>query len=68
MGQALRRASGRVRTSSSIDPTSSSSKSKSDVDRRPPPTDELKISKTAGEHGALDSGACSVMRAFSFCA
>ncbi|XP_062150303.1 uncharacterized protein LOC133858861 isoform X1 [Alnus glutinosa] len=55
MGQALRRASGRVRTSSSIDPTSSSSKSKSVIDRRPPPTDELKISKTAGEHVALDS-------------
>ncbi|XP_059431211.1 uncharacterized protein LOC132164680 isoform X1 [Corylus avellana] len=55
MGQALRRASGRVRTSSSTDPTSASSKSKSVVDRRPPPTDELKISKTASEHGSPDS-------------
>ncbi|KAF5465495.1 hypothetical protein F2P56_015501 [Juglans regia] len=57
MGQAFRRASGRIRTSYSIDPTpSTSSKSNSVVDRRPPivgPTDDLNISKT-GDHGALD--------------
>lgn len=54
MGQALRRASGRIRTSSSIDPAASSpaSKSKIAVDRPPPvvsPTDELKVPKTSGQ-------------------
>ncbi|KAB1214019.1 hypothetical protein CJ030_MR1G027446 [Morella rubra] len=54
MGQALRRASGRIRTSSSIDPAASSPapKSKIAVDRPPPvvsPTDELKVPKTSGQ-------------------
>lgn len=49
MGQALRRASGRGRTSSSTDPTPSSSKLKSVADRRPPPAEEPKISRTSGE-------------------
>lgn len=65
MGQALRRASGRIRTSSSIDPAASSPapKSKIAVDRPPPvvsPTDELKVPKTSGQD-TTDSGEFSAV-------
>lgn len=58
MGQAFRRASGKIRTSSSIDSTSSSSKSKTVADLRPPPGPTIReeISRTVKPEGALDSG------------
>lgn len=54
MGQAFRRASGRITASS----TASSSKAKNVVDRGPRvgPTDELKISRTAAFDGRDDTG------------
>lgn len=58
MGQAFRRASGRIRAASSADATPSSSAAKSAVDRRPPvgPTGGEEISKTGELGAALDSG------------
>lgn len=59
MGQAFRRASGKIRASSSIDTASSLPKlTKSVVDRRPPvvPTSKDGISETAELGKALESG------------
>ncbi|GMN46433.1 hypothetical protein TIFTF001_015616 [Ficus carica] len=65
MGQAFRRASGRIRAASSADATPSSSAAKSAVDRRPPvgPTGGEEISKTGELGAALDSDGAMVRNA-----
>ncbi|KAG6575057.1 hypothetical protein SDJN03_25696, partial [Cucurbita argyrosperma subsp. sororia] len=52
MGQAFRRAAGRIKPASSIDSSASSLKMESVVDRKPPP----RAAEKARESGALDSG------------
>ncbi|XP_023006464.1 uncharacterized protein LOC111499180 [Cucurbita maxima] len=52
MGQAFRRAAGRIKPASSIDSSASSLKMESVVDRKPPP----RAAEKARESGSLDSG------------
>uniref|UniRef100_A0A9I9DN05 Uncharacterized protein n=1 Tax=Cucumis melo TaxID=3656 RepID=A0A9I9DN05_CUCME len=53
MGQAFRRAAGRIKPASSVDSTTASSlKMESIVDRKPPP----RVAEKARESGSLDSG------------
>ncbi|XP_038875975.1 uncharacterized protein LOC120068322 [Benincasa hispida] len=52
MGQAFRRAAGRIKPASSIDSTASSLKMESVADRKPPP----RVAEKARESGALDFG------------
>ena len=58
MGQAFRRASGKIRGSSSIDTTTSAPKPKRTVDQPPPvvPTSRDGASETAERGTALNSG------------
>ena len=58
MGQAFRRASGKIRASSSIDATTSAPKPKSTADRPPSvvPTSRDGVSETAELGKALNSG------------
>lgn len=56
MGQAFRRAAGRIKPASSIDSSASSLKMESVVDRKPPP----RAVEKARESGALDSGNCNL--------
>ena len=57
MGQAFRRASGRIRASSEVDTTSFSKPKTKRVVDRPPPPPKLDISKTAAqEQDKLNAG------------
>lgn len=55
MGQAFRRAAGRIKPASSMDSTAASLKMESIVDRKPPP----RVAEKALESRALDSGVVS---------
>lgn len=58
MGQAFRRAAGRIKPASSVDSTTASSlKMESIVDRKPPP----RVAEKARESGSLDSGNCDLL-------
>lgn len=65
MGQAFRRAAGRIKPASSIDSTASSLKMESVVDRKPPPRAIQKAEvPQPRESGALDSGNCNLLIVF----